>query len=68
MAHDSNLFDLCVDELIRHITVNCAERGLILIHVRDDIRQLLGHFERIYFSAIAYGIRKKLQVSAPNKL
>jgi dynein light intermediate chain len=55
------IYSQVFDELIRHVTVNCAERGLMLIHVRDDLRHLLTYIERIYTSAVAYGIRKTLQ-------
>ncbi|CAG7727345.1 unnamed protein product [Allacma fusca] len=68
MAHKTGLCEIrraiysqVFDELIRHVTVNCAERGLMLIHVRDDLRHLVTHIERIYTSAVAYGIRKTLQ-------
>lgn len=29
------LYSQCFDELIRQITINCAERGLLLVRVRD---------------------------------
>ena len=29
------------DELIRQVTVNCAERGLLLLRVRDEIRMTI---------------------------
>lgn len=28
----------CFDELIRQITINCAERGYLLVRVRDEFR------------------------------
>ena len=33
-----NLFQQCFDELIRQITINCAERGFLLVRVRDEFR------------------------------
>ena len=35
------LYSQCFDELIRQITINCAERGLLLVRVRDEIRSVL---------------------------
>ena len=32
------LFSQCFDELIRQITINCAERGFLLVRVRDELR------------------------------
>lgn len=48
------------DELIRQITINCAERGLLLLRVRDEARMRISAFETLYESSIAYGIRKAL--------
>lgn len=30
----------CFDELIRQVTVNCAERGLLILRVRDEMRMV----------------------------
>jgi len=32
------LYAQCFDELIRQVTINCAEQGLLLLRVRDEIR------------------------------
>lgn len=50
------------DELIRQVTINCAERGLLLYRVRDEIRETLDAYQRLYTSACAYGVRKALMV------
>merc|ERR1711976_746452 len=42
------LYSQCFDELIRQVTINCAERGLLLLRVR-------------YESSVAFGMRKALQ-------
>ena len=49
-----------VDELIRQITINCAERGLLLLRVRDEARMTIAAYETLYESSIAFGIRKAL--------
>lgn len=54
------LYSQCFDELIRHITINCAERGLLLLRVRDEARMRISAYETLYESSIAYGIRKAL--------
>lgn len=54
------LYSQCFDELIRQITINCAERGLLLLRVRDEARMRISAFETLYESSIAYGIRKAL--------
>lgn len=32
------LYSQCFDEVIRQITINCAERGYLLVRVRDEVR------------------------------
>ncbi|CAD8054003.1 unnamed protein product [Paramecium sonneborni] len=55
------LYAQCFDELIRQITINCAERGLLLVRVRDEIRQTIQAYQTLYESSIAFGMRKALQ-------
>ena len=54
------LFQQCFDELIRQITINCAERGFLLVRVRDEFRQQLQAYQSLYDSSIAYGMRQAL--------
>ena len=35
------LFAQCFDELIRQITIQCAERGFLLVRVRDEIKMTI---------------------------
>jgi len=51
----------CVDELIRQVTINCAERGLLLLRVRDEIRMTIAAYQTLYESSVAFGMRKALQ-------
>lgn len=51
-----------IDELIRQVTVNCAERGLLLLRVRDEIRMTTDTYQSLYESSIAYGMRKAMEV------
>ncbi|CAH0393929.1 unnamed protein product [Bemisia tabaci] len=48
------------DELIRQVTINCAERGLLLLRVRDELRMTAVAYQKLYESSIAFGIRKAL--------
>lgn len=49
-----------VDELIRQVTINCAERGLLLLRVRDEIRMTIAAYQTLYESSVAFGMRKAL--------
>lgn len=55
------LYQQCFDELIRQVTVNCAERGLLLLRVRDEIRMTINAYRTLYESSVAFGMRKALQ-------
>ncbi|KAK7887086.1 hypothetical protein WMY93_026707 [Mugilogobius chulae] len=55
------LYSQCFDELIRQVTINCAERGLLLFRVREEIQMTLAAYQTIYESSMAFGMRKALQ-------
>ena len=50
------LYAQCFDELIRQVTINCAERGLLLLRVRDEIRMTIAAYQTLYESSIAFGM------------
>merc|ERR1711988_833611 len=54
------LYAQCFDELIREVTITCAERGLLLLRVRDEIRMTIAAYQTLYESSIAFGMRKAL--------
>ena len=56
-----DLYPQGFDELIRQVTINCAERGLLLLRVRDEIRMTIAAYQTLYESSIAFGMRKALQ-------
>ena len=58
------LYSQCFDELIRQSTINCAERGLLMLRVRDELRMTLMAYQTLYESSIAFGIRKALKAEA----
>lgn len=55
------LYSQVFDELIRQVTINCAERGLLLLRVRDEIRMTIAAYQTLYESSVAFGMRKALQ-------
>lgn len=54
------LYAQVFDELIRQVTINCAERGLLLLRVRDEVRMTTAAYQTLYESSIAFGMRKAL--------
>lgn len=54
------LYSQCFDELIRQVTIECAERGLLLLRVRDEIRMTIAAYQTLYESSVAFGMRKSL--------
>ncbi|KAK9307227.1 hypothetical protein QLX08_002390 [Tetragonisca angustula] len=55
------LYTQCFDEIIRQVTINCAERGLLLLRIRDELKMTLAAYQTLYQSSIAFGMRKALQ-------
>lgn len=56
-----DLYQQAFDELIRQVTIECAERGLLLLRVRDEINMTLAAYQTLYQSSVAFGMRKALQ-------
>lgn len=48
------------DELIRAVTIQCSERGLLLLKVRDDIRRTVAAHQTLYESGMFFGVRRAL--------
>jgi len=55
------LYSECFDEIIRQVTIDNPDRGLLLLRVRDEIKMSIASYQILYESAILYGIRKQLQ-------
>lgn len=55
------LYEQAFDELIRQVTINCAERGLLQLRVRDEIRMTMAAYQTLYESSVSFGMRKALQ-------
>lgn len=43
------------------MTINCAERGLLMLRVRDEIQMTIAAYQTLYESSMAFGMRKALQ-------
>ena len=39
------LYAQCFDELVREVTINCAERGLLLLRVRDEMHMTIAAYQ-----------------------
>lgn len=55
-----SLFLFYLDELIRQMAVNCAERGLLLYRIGEEIQMTVSTYKTLYESSIAFGMRKTL--------
>eukprot|EP00451_Oxyrrhis_marina_P028166 CAMPEP_0204335454 /NCGR_PEP_ID=MMETSP0469-20131031/18776_1 /ASSEMBLY_ACC=CAM_ASM_000384 /TAXON_ID=2969 /ORGANISM="Oxyrrhis marina" /LENGTH=242 /DNA_ID=CAMNT_0051319115 /DNA_START=45 /DNA_END=773 /DNA_ORIENTATION=- len=62
------LYSQCFDELIRQVTLNCPERGLLLLRVRDEIRMSIAAYQTLYQSSVTFGTRKQLQAEQGKSL
>jgi len=60
------LYAQCFDELIREVTIESPERGLLLMRVRDEIRMTIQAYQTLYQSSITFGMRKTLQAEQGN--
>ncbi|CAL8094537.1 unnamed protein product [Calicophoron daubneyi] len=54
------LFSQVFDELIRQLTIHCAERGLLLLRVRNEVATTLAALQSIYSSGVVFGLQKSL--------
>jgi len=60
------LYSQCFDELIRQVTLESPERGLLLLRVRDEVRMTIAAYQTLYASSITFGMRKTLQAEHGN--
>lgn len=52
------LFSQSFDEIIRQVTINCPERGLLLMRVRDEHKMTLAAYQTLYQSSVSFGMQK----------
>ena len=58
------LYSQCFDDIIRQVTIECPERGLLLLRVRDENKMTIALYQTLYDSGSLFGIRKKLQAES----
>lgn len=55
------LYGQCMDELIRQITLDGPERGLLMMRVRDEIRMTVDAYKTLFANSVTFGIKKQLR-------
>ena len=60
------LYTQAFDEVLRQVTVNCAERGLLLLRCRDEINTTFQAYQTVYESSIGFGCRQALNAQREN--
>lgn len=55
------LYKQCMDELIRHVTLDGPERGLLLMRTRDEIHMTIDAYKTLFSSSVTFGIKKQLR-------
>ena len=61
------LYTECFDELIRQITLNCLERGILLTRIKKELIITINSYQSLQESSIAYGIRTLLLAEEEKK-
>ena len=62
------LYVECFDELIRQVTINCLERGILLMRIKKELVMTVETYQNLYESALAYGIRVLLLAEDDKKV
>jgi len=55
------LYSQSFDELIRQISLDGPERGLLLMRIRDEIRMTIDAYKTLYASSVNFGVKKQLK-------
>jgi dynein light intermediate chain len=50
--------------MIREVALECPERGLMLLRVRDELRLTVEAYQTLYHNSIAYGRTKAVQAES----
>jgi len=50
-----------MDELIRQVTIDGPERGLLLMRTRDEIRMTIDAYKTLFQNSVTFGIKKQLK-------
>ncbi len=55
------MFSEAFDEIVRQVTINCPETGLLLMRVRDEHKMTLAAYQTLYQSSVSFGMKKQLE-------
>nr|CDS33208.1 dynein light chain [Hymenolepis microstoma] len=61
------LFTQVFDEIIRQLTIECTEQGLLLLRVRNEIQATISALQSIYLSGVVFGAQKSLAREADRR-
>ena len=61
------LHSQCFDEILRQVTIECPERGLLLMRVRDEMKMTISAYQTLYKSSVAFGMRKQIEAEKGKK-
>lgn len=61
------LYSECFDELIRQITINCLQRGELLNHIKEQMKETIIYYQKLYESSMAFAMRKVLREQKKRK-
>lgn len=56
----SELFEDCMNELIREVALDQRERGSLLREIKDELEQSIEAYNALYESAVAHGVRSAI--------
>jgi len=62
VRHD--IYASAFNEVMRQESIKCAERGLLLMRIREEIKMTLSAYRTMNESTLAHGARKKLQTES----
>ena len=62
------LYDECFHELIRQITINCLERGILLMRIKNETAMTISTYKTLYESCITYGMRTYISAEKEKSL
>ena len=55
------LYSQCMVELIRQVSLDSPERGLLLMRTRDEVNMTIDAYKTLYSSSVTFGIKKQLK-------
>eukprot|EP00667_Euglena_gracilis_P016284 EG_transcript_17040 len=56
-----DIYSQCFDELLRQVTVDNPERGLLLLRVRDELRMTTAAYTTLYETSVDFGRKKAVE-------